>query len=242
MTFDLSDAMPKEIATAMNACGRTSTSTFKDLRSPSVANKRTQKRNRKYYNFGIIKLGQLGRDHYYEGANPWPSWQSWPADKSQYPIVKMNKKQMFEEAKATAPFLPYYCSCCHRESSMQKDAERKEAAAHEEAYDWKKFGFHTDFVTSEDWIEHDYMAGYDAKDDYWAWASALDEGGLVKTFAFDLAPLLDAAMAKRGEKERIEIEAEGWADVSMDSVTSPEMHWVIESDELLKAVESFEMI
>jgi hypothetical protein len=82
------------------------TNTHRDLRSSSVLRKRERARKYKYYNFSVVKAGQLSVPHYETG--PYDATQGWPAhrpvDLTDFPIVAMSKKNLYQEAQRTAPF------------------------------------------------------------------------------------------------------------------------------------------
>ncbi|KAF2423402.1 hypothetical protein EJ08DRAFT_450713 [Tothia fuscella] len=237
-----------------DSLGRSDTNTFKDIRSASVDKKRTKKRNRKYYEFYNVKAGQLGLDHYHFNATPsYPLWQDWPADKSDLKVVKLNKKQLFDTARATIPSTMYRCSYYyHRNKYVQRDAERRQVDAKAEAEAWVKGDLFSELDSNgalEDWITYDTMGWQEAEDDFNAEGAEFLTGPTVSggkpepvgSTVGDFATLIEKAMHVRDEKIRVEIEGQGWMDVGFEAAESPELGWVADGVDLL-GLEEFVLI
>jgi hypothetical protein len=150
---------------------RDCSNSYRDLRSSSVPRKRDRARKYKYYNFAVVKAGQLNAPHYqtepYHASQGWPNPQ--PVDLTDLPIVPMTKKNLYQEAQRTAPIVRHRHHRCtwKNDISSVKNASRHEAEAHRMARGLNSKGKYWDYSGLDAQYLDDYLKGsWSVWDDY----------------------------------------------------------------------------
>jgi hypothetical protein len=241
---------------SMLASERDPSNTFKDLRSSSKPNQRRKTQSKRYYDYDIVKPGQISQPHHATTIEPSSGyWPLFPADLFTCPTVLLTKKQLYDEAQHTAPFFrrSHSCCCCRKWESQH--AQRQEAAAKAEAYDWNKFGCRKDFVGQGAWDHTDYedLSWQDIQDwydeEWYCPCGMLDLAhgrcdfygaydGHEPVAVFDLSVLVDNAIAGL----EAPVKEPGWDGLNGVILNSPEMDWVHEEIELSDDDDDFEWI
>ena len=243
-------------ADVMYSAGRDPANTFKDVRSASKPRRRSKAQRKKYYNFDIVKPGQLAAPHY-QAPNSSFNWPVFPADLAECDVVHLDRKQLFKEAKQTGPsYLGPGCSCCV--DWMRKAYAKEKKAVKHEAFDWDKRWSRREFAGQ---IEHDHrnydeLAAMDAEDmmsfewSRWNWTPDIASDRHVcspecdwcdtyqPTEAYDLETMVNNALAGL----RAPVLEIGWEDLAGDVWSSPEMEWANETMELFEDDEDFELV
>jgi hypothetical protein len=121
---------------------------YRDLRSTAVPDKRLRARKYKYFNFDVVKPGQLGVPHYKvtDAGSLWPNPP--PADLTDLPIVPMTRKAFYKEAQQTAKITRHRHHRCPDKKSKdsKRQASRHETIAWKKAQDLSTQGISHDFI------------------------------------------------------------------------------------------------
>jgi hypothetical protein len=209
-----------------------------------------------------VSEGQLSAAHYElerQGPNYRLCWPTWPANFDECPVVKLNKNQLYLEAKVTAPTRQrFQCWCCGSERT--KEARRQQVAAKLEAQAWAKNKWHSDFAAQkgQDIPCYDEVALMDAEEARWSELSpciwCCDQFSEDEYYpvhwdrdaspspaeTLDFNTLIDVALEKRNQAVRAEFEQLGWSEIGSDYAHSPEVDWADDVEEEFE--EEFELI
>ena len=241
----------------MYSGSRDPSNSFKDIRSASKPRRKSRAQRKKYFNYEVIKPGQLSAPHYQASNVSW-GWPTFPANIAECEIANLSKQQLFKEAKWTAPSYMTYtgCSCCN--DWLRHAYAKEKAAVKGEAFDWDKRLERREFAgqVSHDTRFYDQLADMDA-DDAWDWEwyrwnytpdtvseehACSAECGWCDEYqpsaVYDLETLVDNAIAGL----RTAVREPGWEDLVECAWSSPEMDWVDEGDDLSEDEEDFELL
>jgi hypothetical protein len=241
---------------AMLASERDPSNTFKDIRSASQPKRRTKTRGKKYYNFEVVKPGQLSLPHYQASETSF-GWKLFPADVAQCAVVKLNKRQLYKEAQDTAPNYMRYtgCSCCI--DYLRTSNAKNKAAIKAEAFDWNKRGSRREFagLYSHDYLWYDQLAWDDTVcqweaeqylEDFWftdnqkeicksyCWQDENDEVEDIDVLEVVVNNVIAGPV--------MPVKEPGWEDLTVESWCSPELDWVKDGIELFEDEEDFELV
>lgn len=139
---------------------RERSNTYRDLRSASVPKRRERMRNFKYYNFSVVKAGQLNIQHAQIEAHPevitqWHNPNTLEA--FELPTVCITRKELYDEAQRTAPRNRHQKCCWRCDRNHVKNAQRHELEAKKVASSLNSKGEHWDFSGLNPQSLHDYL-------------------------------------------------------------------------------------
>ncbi|QDS71971.1 hypothetical protein FKW77_001295 [Venturia effusa] len=139
---------------------RDHSNTYRDLRSVSVMKRRERTRNYKYYNFSVVKAGQLELQQCKAETRPEITTQ-WhnphPLEIFELPAVSITKKSLYNEAQRTAPRNRRQSCCWKCDKVYNKQAQRHELEAKKIASDLNTKGEYWDFSGLDPQRVHDYL-------------------------------------------------------------------------------------
>ncbi|TLD32402.1 3-methyl-2-oxobutanoate hydroxymethyltransferase [Venturia nashicola] len=133
---------------------------YRDLRSASVPKRRERTRNYKYYNFSVVKAGQLNIQD--SQPNPHPQiitqWHN-PniLEVFELPTVYTTRKELYNEAQRTAPRHRHQSCCWKYDRDHVKNAQRHEIEAKKIATGLNSKGECWDFNGLNPQRLHDYL-------------------------------------------------------------------------------------
>ncbi|KAE9972832.1 hypothetical protein BLS_003888 [Venturia inaequalis] len=139
---------------------RDRSNTYRDLRSASVPKRRERTRNYKYYNFSVVKAGQLNIQHSQPQTHPQVITQ-WHNPNTlevfELPTLGTTRRELYDEAQRTAPRRRHQSCCWRCDRDHVKNAQRHQIEAKKIASGLNSKGEYWDFSGLDPQRLHDYL-------------------------------------------------------------------------------------
>jgi len=229
---------------------------YADLRSAANDKRRQVAVSKKYYNFSMVKAGQIDEPHYFvPRKSTIGSWTIWPVNLEECTIAPVSKRQLWEEARRLVPRCHHKGRCPEKGYKyMKSEAARQELRARYEGQCWDKAGAFSEFTDSFDGILYLNLAWWDAEDildndfenwqDVWDVApdALFDQFGGVSwgmDWPLDMGALIqNAKVDKRLRGPRDGANLRDWTEVKDGWEFSPDYQFVDDED----AISEFELV